>query len=456
MNLRKLCSAGLAILALAACQKAADPYMTLETKTLTLEPEGGTATVTISANVHYTVNNDCYDADGNYWAKISDTVTNGEETTLTFTVDENTSTEARSNTVRFIGDKVTPLKLTITQNGVVPKGVSPESVTVGYEITSATMNVFGDRNWTASCADSDVTISPASGFGDSEVTVSFPENAGFSTRTITVNVAMEGDKTYTFTVLQAGFVGILADWDLNAMTDQTNATFVDEADQTEFPGTNGKYLDASTGNGRIEYYAVDRTGYSFVSGKKKVVCLRGVGGNGDPYVGGCIPGDYWLVTMGREGATIPAGTKIHYYFVTKMGLYTSTYWMLEYKVGDEWLPAAPVSEVTESATKTVSGAECDYSATVQYNFAATRVDGSKNGAYTAVEGTFATEADLDQLVFRFRMAGHMTLEGSKGAGLYIDQTHSSGQSRFSAQRPNDESGAQVKTYDQHVTFEIVE
>lgn len=456
MNFRNLFTAGLAILALAACQKAADPYMTLETKTLTLEPEGGTATVTIAANVHYTVNNDCADADGNYWARISDTVTNGEETTLTFTVDENTSTEARSNTVRFIGDKVTPLKLTVSQKGVVPKGVSPESVTVGYAITSATMNVFGDRNWTASCDDADVTLSPASGFGDSEVTVTFPENSGFSPRTIKVNVAMEGDKTYTFTITQTGFIGILADWSLNTMTEQTNTTFVDDKDQTEFPGTNGKYLDASTGNGRIEYYAVDRTGYSFVSGKKKVVCLRGVGGNGDPYVGGCIPGDYWLVTMGREGSTIPAGTKIHYYFVTKMGIYTSTYWMLEYKVGDEWLPAAPVSEVTESATKTVSGAECNYSATVQYNFAATRVDGSKNGAYTAVEGTFATEADVDQLVFRFRMAGHMTLAGSKGEGLYIDQTHSSGQSRFSAQRPNDESGAQVKTYDQHVTFEIVE
>lgn len=61
MNLKKLLSASLAIVALASCQTASDPYMELETKLLTLDSEGGTATVTLTSNVYYRVNNDCSD-----------------------------------------------------------------------------------------------------------------------------------------------------------------------------------------------------------------------------------------------------------------------------------------------------------------------------------------------------------------------------------------------------------
>lgn len=51
---------------------------------------------------------------------------------------------------------------------------------------------------------------------------------------------------------------------------------------------------------------------------------------------------------------------------------------------------------------------------------------------------------------------HLGLAGSDYDGKYLDQTHSSCQSRFSAQHPNDqETGAQIKTYDQHLTLEIV-
>ena len=45
MNFNKLISACIATAMLASCQNASDPYMTLETKTLTLEAEGGSASV---------------------------------------------------------------------------------------------------------------------------------------------------------------------------------------------------------------------------------------------------------------------------------------------------------------------------------------------------------------------------------------------------------------------------
>lgn len=453
MNFNKLISACIATAMLASCQNASDPYMTLETKTLTLEAEGGSASVKLTSNVYYRVNNDCSDLTGeNYWANIVDTKTDGDVTTFLFEVAANESTSPRTGTVRFIGDDVTPLKLTLTQKGMVPKGVNPTESSVGSGETSASFKVFGDRAWTASCEDADVKVNPASGIGDGEVTLTFPANESLKERTIKVNVAMEGDKTYTFTLVQSGYRGVLADWDLNAMIGETSKTFVDEKDQTEFPGTNGKYLDASSGNGRIEYYACDRTGYA----KSKYSCTRGVGGNGDPYVSGTIPGDYWLVTASLGGKTIPAGTKIHYYFVTKMGTATSAYWMLEYKNGDAWTPVSKTMQKDESATKGLTGNEVSYSQTITYNFAALLLDAKKNGAYVAVDGTFTTEKDMDAVVLRFAPAGHLGLDGSKNNGLYIDRTEAGGQTRFSAQKPSKEDGTAVKEYDQHVIIEIAE
>jgi len=122
--------------------------------------------------------------------------------------------------------------------------------------------------------------------------------------------------------------------------------------------------------------------------------------------------------------------------------------MTEYKSGEEWLPTAPVQDFAETAVKALSGQDVEYSAVVKYNFAATFLDPSNNGAYIPVEGTFTTTADMTTFAFRFREAGHLGLDGAKFQG---------GQSRFSGQTPNNpETGEQVKEYDEHATFTIEE
>lgn len=457
MNLNKLLWASTAIVALASCQTASDPYMTLETKSLSLEVDGGTATVKLFTNVYYRVNNDCTDDAGNYWARITDTEVDGDATTFHIKYDANEKSVVRTGTVRFIGDGVTPLKLTLNQKAVAPKGINPNFVELPFTENTTTFTVLDEREWTAECEDKGVVISPASGKGVTNVTVTLPENSTISGRKI--NVAIKGDQTYTFAIDQKKYVGILADWAFKESLSETQKTFADSEDQSVFPGTNGKYVAASTGEGKLEYYAVERTGYSVAAGKSKAVCKRGVGakGGGDPYVAGTIPGDYWLVTATMGGKVIPAGTKIKFRFITKMGTACSTRWMTEYKSGEEWLPTAPVQEFAETAVKALSGQDVEYSAVVKYNFAATFLDPSNNGAYIPVEGTFTTAADMTTFAFRFREAGHLGLDGAKYQGLYIDQTHTSGQSRFSGQTPNNpETGEQVKEYDEHATFTIEE
>lgn len=459
MNLNKLLWASTAIVALASCQTASDPYMTLETKSLSLEVDGGTATVKLFTNVYYRVNNDCFDDAGNYWARITDTEVDGDATTFHIKYDANEKSAVRTGTVRFIGDGVTPLKLTLNQKAVAPKGINPNFVELPFTENTTTFTVLDEREWTAECEDKGVVISPASGKGVTNVTVTLPENSTISGRKVNVNVAIKGDQTYAFAIDQKKYVGILADWAFKESLSETQKTFADSEEQSVFPGTNGKYVAASTGDGKLEYYAVERTGYSVAAGKSKAVCKRGVGakGGGDPYISGTIPGDYWLVTATMGGKVIPAGTKIKFRFITKMGTACSTRWMTEYKSGEEWLPTAPVQEFAETAVKALSGQDVEYSAVVKYNFAATFLDPSNNGAYIPVEGTFTTAADMTTFAFRFREAGHLGLDGAKFQGLYIDQTHTSGQSRFSGQTPNNpETGEQVKEYDEHATFTIEE
>ena len=72
----------LAIVALASCQTASDPYMTLETKSLSLEVDGGTANCRNRSPTCITesIMTGTDDA-GNYWARITDTEVDGDATT---------------------------------------------------------------------------------------------------------------------------------------------------------------------------------------------------------------------------------------------------------------------------------------------------------------------------------------------------------------------------------------
>jgi len=79
------------------------------------------------------------------------------------------------------------------------------------------------------------------------------------------------------------------------------------------------------------------------------------------------------------------------------------------------------------------------------------------GAYIPAEGIFTTTKDMDEIVLRFGQAGRLCLSGAKYSGKYIDCTHASGQTRFSAQHPsNPETGEAIREYNEHVLLEIVE
>lgn len=198
MNLKKaLFVLAVTVTASVACQKEPDPFMTLSDKSIAVGFEGGKVDVTLAANVYYRVNNDIE------WATVSVAEQNGDSTRFSIAYKENTSFEPRSGSVRFIGDKVTPLKLMVNQAAAPKLGVDPETIQLSYATTSAQFQIYTDVEWTAVSDNSAFVLDATSGYGDAKVTVTFPENATTSEIKANITVTTRG-KNYTCAITQAG------------------------------------------------------------------------------------------------------------------------------------------------------------------------------------------------------------------------------------------------------------
>ncbi|MBR0174655.1 MAG: BACON domain-containing protein [Bacteroidales bacterium] len=120
-------------------------------------------------------------------------------------------------------------------------------------------------------------------------------------------------------------------------------------DATE--GFGGLYVPSNVeGNGKIEYWQIDKTGIDTNNKASRIV-----GSTGHPYVTGAWPGDYWQFSA-TDNYEYPAGTNLHIKFLTRVSATGQRYWMLEYFDGKDWKPA----EEYPISTETESGANASY------------------------------------------------------------------------------------------------
>jgi len=204
MNIRKLFIPLAAIAAIVGCKKAEPAYMTLSDKSLTVEAVETSAEFSVSANTYYRVNNDIT------WATLETKEVVGDKTTFVLTFDQNTSYDARTGTIRFIGDNVTPLKFYFTQEGAIPEGVYPDKFEVNFLNTEVTTTVLGTIRgeklaWSFGKDSShpEFVAVPASGKGEADVKITFPENNSENDITAVLPVKI-GEKNYTLTIVQGG------------------------------------------------------------------------------------------------------------------------------------------------------------------------------------------------------------------------------------------------------------
>lgn len=197
MKLYRLITGILFFAVLSACANEEDPFMTLSQKKFTVDSEGGTVDVRLAVNVHYTVVNE------NEWASIEETASAGDSVSYTVTIAPNTETAPRTARIKFIGDKVTPLALDITQKAMVPTGISVSELSVPSGAVSAKFSIFGDKPWTASSDNPDFVLSATSGEGEAEIMVSFPENTSDKDAVAHITVTIKG-QTYTLVITHKG------------------------------------------------------------------------------------------------------------------------------------------------------------------------------------------------------------------------------------------------------------
>ncbi len=161
-------------------------------------------------------------------------------------------------------------------------------------------------------------------------------------------------------------------------------------DTTE--GFGGLYVPSNVeGNGKIEYWQIDKTGIDTANKASRII-----GGTGHPYVTGAWPGDYWQFSA-TDNYEYPAGTQLHIKFLTRISATGQKYWMLEYFDGNEWKPADeyPVETETETGTN------------AQYNF----IEPTAN---VAVECNWKLAAPCREPKFRMRCVANWQSNG-KGA-----------------------------------------
>ena len=127
-------------------------------------------------------------------------------------------------------------------------------------------------------------------------------------------------------------------WDLNTAEDH----FAEEAGAHKEAGDHGKYINATTGNGKLTYVQVDKTNNAGTTIYRKY-------GTGDVMAYGAWEGDYFLFEANSD-TDIPANTQVSISFYIRGSNKTALRdWTLEYYDNGTWKTAIEMFTMTSSA-----------------------------------------------------------------------------------------------------------
>ncbi len=306
----------------------------------------------------------------------------GEETAVTLTCDQSELSTLRQGEI-VIKSGLTTRKIQVVQSAA-GQTLSPfisivggNYVSVNGTVTSATVSVQSNVSYEVEVTEgsdwlSAEAVTTKAMVEVTDVAITMAENSGTATRTGKVRVYNASEKVEAWiTVTQTPAVITLAKWNLSA---ETMSAYADKFGGTagtkdKAAGDGGMYVPANAGgSGKISYVQVDKTEID-----KNSAASRIVGKTGEPYITGGWPGDCWLFTVDYpEG--IPAGAKIHGYFVTRASSGGMKYFLAEILDGDEWKP------VTATTTSKVNDEDVTYNIsqnktadfTVDFNYVATK------------------------------------------------------------------------------------
>jgi hypothetical protein len=165
--------------------------------------EGSTATFNVTSNISWTA------ASNQTWLAVSPASDTGDSI-ITVTAQANPLSTTRTAMVTVSGSGVTSQTVTVTQAaGVATLSILPTTLDIGAtEGSTATFNITSNTNWTILSDQDWLSVNPASGTGDSIITVTAQANPSASARTAIVTVSATGVDSQTITVTQEMGTGI--------------------------------------------------------------------------------------------------------------------------------------------------------------------------------------------------------------------------------------------------------
>ncbi len=186
-------------------QKGGDVF-TISPTEVSLPSSGGAFDITVTSTLGFRMSS-CPD-----WVKNVSTSNGG--TVYNFRAEANTTAEKRSGTIVFCNDKEVCVPVSVTQEGATPSlEVTPMSVYFGENAESKKANVSSNMDWKITSSESWCTVSPSSGSGNSEITVSVQKNSSTASRTASLTVSTaDGSISRTIVVSQDGNESSTFDW----------------------------------------------------------------------------------------------------------------------------------------------------------------------------------------------------------------------------------------------------
>ena len=166
--------------------------------------KGGEQTITVTATAAWSISKSV-ESD---WLAVKPESGNAGTVQVTLTVAENTSTGLRTATLIVKSGELTK-SINVSQSAANPViSIDASSLKFASVSASKSFKITANTSWTVASDQTWCSVSPASGSGDSSVTVNVEENTSTAERTATIMVKSDaGNKTINVT--QSGVAAVL-------------------------------------------------------------------------------------------------------------------------------------------------------------------------------------------------------------------------------------------------------
>jgi hypothetical protein len=196
-------ASGLPDITVTVTQAGAAAFLTLSQTTFNVAAPAGSANVTVTANVNWTLN------ENSTWINVAP-ASGSSNGSFTISYDENLTTQSRSATITVSGNGIANQTITVTQAGATAiLTVDPTSLSLPSTAGNGSVNVTSNTTWTVTDDATWLNIAPTSGSGNGTLNITFDANATLANRTATITISGNGTPNRTISVTQAGIQAVL-------------------------------------------------------------------------------------------------------------------------------------------------------------------------------------------------------------------------------------------------------